>query len=48
MSGDFRPEDEWYPNECMFCTREAALACDDPECRARGLGENPTDTKESS
>jgi len=31
--------DEWYPRECTFCTREAALACADPVCRKRGYGE---------
>lgn len=31
--------DEWYPNECPFCTREAALVCTDPVCRAAHLGE---------
>lgn len=33
-------EDEWYPNECQFCTREAALACQDSVCRAAHLGED--------
>lgn len=32
--------DEWYPNECQFCTREAALACQDTVCRAAHLGED--------
>lgn len=32
-------EDEWYPHECPFCTRAAALACTDPVCRAAHLGE---------
>ena len=31
--------DEWYPRECEFCTLEAALACEDPRCRAEGKGE---------
>jgi hypothetical protein len=25
--------------ECEFCTREVALACKDPVCRAAGYGE---------
>ena len=33
-------EDEWYPNECQFCTRPAALACQDSVCRAAHLGED--------
>jgi hypothetical protein len=40
MAGDFPREDEWYPNECAFCTRAAALVCQDPECRERHLGED--------
>jgi hypothetical protein len=40
MSGDLAREDEWYPRECVLCTREAALACDDPSCRSRRLGED--------
>ena len=33
-------EDEWYPNECQFCDRAAALACQDSVCRAAHLGED--------
>jgi hypothetical protein len=40
MSGDFPRDQEWYPRECALCTREAALACDDFDCRARKLGED--------
>jgi hypothetical protein len=36
-------EDEWYPNECPFCTKEAARACLDPVCRDAHLGEERTD-----
>lgn len=43
MSGDFPRDQEWYPRECALCTREAALACDDPGCRARKLGEDYED-----
>lgn len=38
--GDLAPEHEWYPRECALCTREAALACTDPSCRSRRLGED--------
>lgn len=40
---DLPRDAEWYPNECEFCTREAALACTDPVCRARGYGEPRTE-----
>jgi hypothetical protein len=40
MTGDLPVDQEWYPNECALCTREAALECDDPSCRARHLGED--------
>jgi hypothetical protein len=40
LTGDFPADQEWYPNECAFCTREAALECTDPSCRARRLGED--------
>jgi len=33
---------EWYPRECEYCTREAALSCTDPTCRARGYGHTNT------
>jgi hypothetical protein len=36
--------DEWYPRECEFCTYEAALACTDRICRARGYGEPHIET----
>lgn len=39
MSGDLPRDREWYPRECLYCTQGAALACDDPECRERRLGE---------
>src|SRR6185437_11116885 len=29
------------PVECEFCTPEAARACTDPQCRARGYGHPP-------
>ncbi len=36
-------DDEWYPRECEFCTRDAALACPDTLCRATKRGENRTE-----
>jgi hypothetical protein len=30
------------PVECEFCTTEAARACGDPQCRARGYGYSRT------
>jgi hypothetical protein len=37
---DLPRADEWYPRECEFCTREAALVCPDPGCRAERRGED--------
>lgn len=32
-------EHEWHPNECQFCTADAARSCPDPACRQAHLGE---------